>query len=129
MSDPAIDRLLFVFQADAGLVNAFVDSVRKALRLRSCTLCALTHGLAGERPEWATAKASLPYPIVYLHRDEIDGEARRVARDRLPCVLTDCGGSIGVLIEPDELDACGGRYDAFERLLRSRVAVAGSALS
>lgn len=124
-----IDRLLFVFEADTGLVSAVLDGVRKALGLGGCSLCALTHGLAGERTEWTSAKASLSVPIVYVHRDELMGEVARVARDRLPCVLADRGGAISVLLEPRDLDACDGNTDTFERLLRDRVESAETGLS
>ena len=54
-----IDRLMFVFSADAGSFNAFLDSARKLLRIKGCTLCSITHGLAGEKSEWRECKEEI----------------------------------------------------------------------
>ena len=42
-----VDRLLFVFNAETGSFNAFLDSAKKVLKIKGCTLCSITHGLAG----------------------------------------------------------------------------------
>ena len=44
-----IQRLVFVYAADSGLFHALVDSAKKLLMVKGCSLCAITHGLAGER--------------------------------------------------------------------------------
>ena len=124
-----IDRLIFVFDADAGRWSAFLDSARKALALKGCSLCALTHGLAGEKPEWRAAKGALGLPVSYVHRDELAGPIAEVARGRLPCVVAERGRAIDLLVTPEELEACGGSLDAFKRLLENRVVPSDSGLS
>ncbi len=39
-----IERLILVFDANAGPFSALVDSAKKLLRINGCSLCALTHG-------------------------------------------------------------------------------------
>jgi hypothetical protein len=104
----SIDRLLFVFNADNGSFNAFLDSARKLLRIKGCTLCTITHGLAGEKSEWRECKEEIGVPVDYVHRDEVSGELRRVVGDQLPCVVAQTGSDLVLLLAPDVLDRCQG---------------------
>jgi len=103
-----IDRLLFVFNADTGSFNAFLDSAKKLLRLNGCTLCSITHGLAGEKSEWRECKEEIGVPVDYVHRDEISGELRSVVGDQLPCIVAQAGSDLVLLLAPDVLDRCQG---------------------
>lgn len=114
MADPErvaptpVERLIFVFSADAGPMAALVDSARKVLRLNGCALCAITHGLAGEKGEWKECKAELGVPVEYVHRDEVDGALAQVAT-ALPCVVAVAGGRMVTLLTPDVLERCSGQ--------------------
>ncbi len=103
-----IDRLLFVFNADTGSFNAFLDSARKLLRLNGCTLCSITHGLAGEKSEWRECKEEIGVPVDYVHRDEISAELRGVVGDQLPCIVAQTGTDLILLLAPDVLERCQG---------------------
>jgi hypothetical protein len=63
--------LLFVYNADAGRVNALLDLVHKTISpgTYACSLCALTHGVR-MRPEWKAFIKALPVEARFLHRDE-----------------------------------------------------------
>lgn len=65
-------ELLFVYNADAGLVNAMVDSVHKMISpgTYQCQLCTITHGLVGMRKGWRQALERFDLPSRFLHRDE-----------------------------------------------------------
>ena len=103
-----IDRLIFVFSADSGALNAFLDSAKKVLRIKGCTLCAITHGLAGEKSEWRDCKEELGVPIEYVHRDEVSPDLQRVVGNNLPCVVAQTGGELVLLLGPDVLARCRG---------------------
>jgi hypothetical protein len=103
-----IDRLLFVFNADTGSFNALLDSARKLLRLNGCTLCSITHGLAGEKSEWRECKEEIGVPVDYVHRDEISAELRSVVGDQLPCIVAQTGTDLILLLAPDVLERCQG---------------------
>ena len=81
MSEPrTIDRLIFVFAANSGLLSAAVDSAKKVLRLRGCSLCSITHGLAGEKREWSECREEIGVPVLQVHGTldaSIPIEARR----------------------------------------------------
>jgi hypothetical protein len=101
-----IDRLVLVYAADSGAFSAFVDSAKKLLRLNGCTLCAITHGLLGERDEWKDCKAELGVPIDYLHRDELDAELTRLVGNALPAVIAETASGRVLLFGPDVLERC-----------------------
>ena len=108
MTKRKIDRLIFVFNAGSGSINAFLDSARKLLQIKGCTLCTITHGLAGEKSEWKDCKEEIGVPVDYVHKDEIGPELGRVVGDQLPCVVAEAGGELILLLTPDVLDRCKG---------------------
>ena len=87
MSEPrTIDRLIFVFAANSGLLSAAVDSAKKVLRLRGCSLCSITHGLAGEKREWSECREEIGVPVLQVHGTldaSIPIEAARALHARL----------------------------------------------
>jgi len=103
-----IERLLFVFSADSGSFNAFLDSARKLLRIKGCTLCSITHGLAGEKSEWRECKEEIGLPVDYVHRDEISRELKAVVGEQLPCIVAQAGNDLVLLLTPDVLERCQG---------------------
>ncbi len=108
MEQKSIQRLLFVFNADAGLWSAIVDSTKKLLMINGCALCSLTHGIAGEKSEWKSCKDELGVPIDYVHRDELTPKLREAVEGKLPCILAEANGEFSVLLTPDVLDRCRG---------------------
>lgn len=81
-------RLLFVYNARSGLVNALIDSAHKALspETYACQLCQLTHGLIGEKTAWRDFLRSLQADTLFLHRDQL-GEQPVPAAVTWPAVL------------------------------------------
>jgi len=123
-----VDRLIFVFHADSGRLAAFLDSVKKVLAVESCTLCAITHGLAGEKSDWKSCRESLGIPVDYLHLDEIPAHLKEVVGGATPCVIAEAGGSYVRLLEPDVLAQCQGDVGAFKRRLAEAAAAHDLAL-
>jgi hypothetical protein len=103
-----IERLIFVFNAGSGTFNAFVDSAKKLLMIRGCTLCSITHGLAGEKSEWRDCKEEIGVPVDYVHKDEVTPALGGVVREKLPCIVAEAGGELTLLLGPDVLDRCQG---------------------
>ena len=108
MAKQQIDRLVFVFNADSGRWNAFVDSTKKLLMVDGCALCSITHGLLGEKGEWNSCKESLGVPIDYVHRNEIHTALRDVVGNNLPCIVAQTGSKYVILITPEVLERCRG---------------------
>jgi hypothetical protein len=89
-----LPELLFVYNADAGLVNGFLDTVHKLVSpaTYACSLCALTYGAATMRPEWREFLKHLPARATFLHRDELLGHYPELVHHALPAVFRREGG-------------------------------------
>lgn len=103
-----VQRLLLVYNADSGKLNALIDSAKKLLLVNGCPLCSLTHSLAGERSEWQSCKESLGVPFDYVHRDEVTPALREVVGEQLPAVVADTGERLVLLFGPDVIQRCRG---------------------
>lgn len=87
-------RLLFVYNADSGLVNTMADIGHKLFspETYACRLCALTYGLLTEKAEWRAFVSSIDAECEFLHRDELHRREPGLAAT-LPAVfrMTDQG--------------------------------------
>lgn len=128
MAARPIDELILIFNATSGTAGAIVDSAKKLFRIKGCTLCSITHGLAGERPEWQECKVALGVPIRYYHRDDLPPELGHLAGTRLPCILARTGREYVLLLEPEALERCNGKVPDLRGRLRHRAALEGLAL-
>lgn len=81
-------QLVFVYNADTGLVNSLLDLAHKLVSPATypCSLCAITHGTR-IRPEWKEFVATLPLPTVFLHRDEFLEKYPQQAATALPVIF------------------------------------------
>ncbi len=66
------DEVIFVFNADGGMVARAMDAVHKIVRPETyaCDLCSITHGALTQKREWTRFLKRLPNPTSTLHRDE-----------------------------------------------------------
>jgi hypothetical protein len=65
-------KLVFVYNADSGVLSGFKDLVHKATSPSTyqCSLCAITYDLTSMRSAWKHAIRALPLPTEFLHRNE-----------------------------------------------------------
>jgi hypothetical protein len=124
-----VRRIIFIYNADSGLLSALWDSARKAVDSpEACDLCTITHGLLAERGDWKRIDQELGLPTHYYHRDEIppaiqgflDGSG--VA---LPAVLLEgADGSYELVASAEALRECRGDpnclQEKLERVLARR---------
>jgi hypothetical protein len=120
-----VDRLILCYNADAGKLSALFDSARKMFALGGCSLCSLTHGLAGEKHDWSASKASYCVPIEYAHRDELAGDLGTLVRDRLPAVVAVTGKEYVLLLDRADVAKLGGTVAALNGEIRVRATRAG----
>ncbi|MDJ0979188.1 MAG: hypothetical protein QNI87_11735 [Erythrobacter sp.] len=106
-------RLICVYNADTGLIEALKHAVHKAVRPETypCSLCALTYGAVSMRGDWKRFWRSLDADVDFYHRDDFTrdfpalgtGGARQVA---LPVILvSEAGEEPRVAVSSEELDA------------------------
>lgn len=64
--------LIFVYNADSGLVNSMKDIFTRVVRPSAypCRLCGLTYGAFGMKSKWRKFIDNIGIPVEFLHRDE-----------------------------------------------------------
>ena len=111
--NPTTARLILVYNADTGIIEALMHAVHKAVRPETypCSLCALTYGAVSMRGDWKRYWRSLTAKVDFYHRDDFTedfptlgtGGVREVA---LPTILiSEEDEEPRVLISNEELDA------------------------
>ena len=97
-------KLLFVYNADSGVMNALKDYAHKSVSPATyqCNLCALTFGSMGMKNSWAEYIKDLGVPVEFLHRDELR-ERYGVEDVYLPAVLLRDDAGIRVWIPASEI--------------------------
>ncbi|MEO1489110.1 MAG: hypothetical protein AAFR88_06710 [Pseudomonadota bacterium] len=106
-------RLVLVYNADTGLIEALMHAVHKQFfpSTYPCSLCALTYGAVSMRGDWKAFWQGLDAEVSFFHRDDFTqafptlgtGGVREVT---LPVVLmSEAGEEPRVLISNEELDA------------------------
>jgi len=106
MADPH-PNLIFVYNADGGVLNAVKDAVHKVAMPATypCSLCALTYGWVSMNSNWRRFLSSLPHTKVFHHRDDF-AVAFPDLSPALPVIMLAEGKTPPrVLISADELDA------------------------
>ncbi len=97
-------KLLFVYNADSGLLNFVRDAAHKLFSPATypCNLCALTYTPAG-LPRWRRFIKTLPWPVEFLHKDEL-AEQYGVAGVDLPAAFLWDGGTLHSWIGAEEMN-------------------------
>jgi hypothetical protein len=100
-------RLILVYNADSGLLNAVKDAVWKVARPSTypCSLCALTYGWVSMHGRWRRFLAGLPQRKVFHHKDDFALAFPGVAVPLPVILLADGKAARQVLVSAAELDA------------------------
>ncbi len=128
MEKKEVDRLIFVFDADSGAWDAFVDSAKKVLRIKGCALCQITHGLVAEKSEWRECQDAFGVPVEYLHRDELTDALRPLVEERLPAIVADHDGEMTLLLDREAISRCRGSVEDLRGKLLFHAAKNGLAI-
>lgn len=105
-------KLIFIYNADAGLVNAALDIAHKVLSpdTYSCNLCMLTHDTFTERSAWQAFRESYSVPMEFLHKDEYEQKVndqsslKSKKTHSYPIILKEDQGQIDIFIDTPELN-------------------------
>ena len=101
-------HLVFVYNAEAGALNAVLDIGHKILspNTYACDLCTLTHGTFRERGAWKRFRESSSLGLTFFHKDEFEklhGSQPDLSIS-YPVVLRE-GSRLEVFISTEELGA------------------------
>lgn len=102
-----MEQLLFIYNADSGKANAFLDAAHKIFRpsTYSCYLCKLTHGPFAERKQWKDFRRNLAIPMEFLHKDEFEKQyaSKFGYKFSYPVVLISGRENLEIFITSEEL--------------------------
>ena len=96
-------KLIFVYNADSGLMNSLIDIGHKALSPQTyqCNLCSLTFGLVSEHKQWKQFREESSTEMEFLHRDEFEQKYAR--QSEYPVILKE-DKDLSVVISQTELN-------------------------
>lgn len=105
--DP-IKKLLFVYNADSGLMNGFFDAAHKALNPETyqCRLCELTYGTFREKSIWKRFRKEHNIPMEFLHKDEFLAQysSKFMPQYSFPVVLELSDHEIGLFLGAEDIN-------------------------
>ena len=96
-------KLIFVYNADSGLVNTLMDIGHKAISPQTyeCNLCGLTFGMFKEHKKWKEFREQSDTEMEFLHRDEFEQKYQQ--KFDYPLVLKQ-NGDLQIVISQAELN-------------------------
>jgi hypothetical protein len=102
------ERLLIVYNAEAGIAAGIKDSIHKLLSPDTypCSLCALTHGTLRMDPAWKAFLARILIDVRVYHRPDFRDRYPDLAI-ALPAILLERGRAAELLIGNEELAGIG----------------------
>lgn len=101
-----MQRLVMVYNADAGLVNAALDTLHKTFSPSTydCNLCAITYGAVSMKAEWRRFIDSLDLPVEFLHRDEFRDDTANPGLSLPAVLIEDDDGQRTVLLAASDIN-------------------------
>lgn len=103
-------RLIFVYNADSGMVNNVLDIAHKIImpETYACSLCQLTHGNFKEKKAWAAFKQQTQVPLEFYHKDEFKNifKSKFLPNYSFPIILLAVGEQLEVFMTTTMLNDC-----------------------
>jgi hypothetical protein len=106
-------KLIFVYKADSGKLNAALDIAHKLLSPATykCDLCSLTYGPLSEKTVWREFREQSDDELVFYHQDEF--ESLYTGRFDYPVILEETDGDLRIHLSNEEI----GRLKTVEELI------------
>ena len=96
-------KLIFVYNANAGIAAGIMDSIHKALSPATypCGLCAITYGAVRMNPTWKAWLKAQSFESVFYHRPDFRA-AYADLQVGLPVILVERDGTLETLVGADD---------------------------
>jgi hypothetical protein len=116
-----MSKLIFVYNADSGLLNSLKDWAHKIVSPGTypCNLCALTYDNLGMRRSWREFIDRLGYEVEFLHRDEL-AERYEVKDVPLPAAFILQDNALNLWIRCETMDVMNS-LDELETLVTQKL--------
>jgi hypothetical protein len=121
MKDPVLQKLIFVYNAETGFVNALLGGAHKIISPATyeCHLCDLTFGSFTEKRIWKNFRQKSAVPMEFLHKNEFKKQfaSKFGHKFTFPIILIETKNGLEVLIKTEELNAMKGPENLIETIL------------
>ncbi|UCC20008.1 MAG: hypothetical protein JSV62_01635 [Promethearchaeota archaeon] len=99
-------KLIFVYNADSGVINLVKDFWKKIVRPSSyeCRLCQTTYGLFTIKKDWKSFIKNLNIETEFLHRDEFE-KKYKIKNAKYPSAYIFENGKLTLLITDEEMNS------------------------
>ena len=101
-------KLIFVFNASTGKVQALWDTLHKIVSPKSysCNLCTLTYGIFSEKKRWKDFRKHSKTDMIFLHRDAFQKQykSKWLQKFEFPTILSIKDNSLEIFISSEELN-------------------------
>ena len=108
MKNAAVQKLVFIYNADSGLRNAILDSAHKIWSpdTYACSLCDITYGAFTEKSVWKKFRNETNLDMEFLHKDEFSKAyaSKFGYKFTFPIVLAESNSGLEVFIKTEELN-------------------------
>ncbi len=109
MKGTALQKLVFVYNADLGFGASLLDAAHKILSPSTykCQLCELTFDALTEKRSWKKFRKTTDIPMQFLHRDAFKKQyaSKFGYAYTFPIVLNETSYGFEVFIKTEELNA------------------------
>lgn len=114
-------KLIFIYNADSGVINLVKDFWKKTLRPSSyeCNLCMQTFGAFSMKKDWKSFINNLKVYTEFLHRDEFE-EKYGIKDAKYPTAYIYENENLRLLISDDEMNSVKS-LDEMEVLVLSKI--------
>ena len=111
------ETLIFVYNAESGLLNTLGDISHKILSpaTYNCPLCALTHSYFSMRKEWSGFLEHLTLQTEFLHRDEFLEKYHQIDSEP-PFVLHYSGDQLSLIMDRTSIESCDNLVEFIDKL-------------
>ena len=109
-------KLVFVFNADSGKLNAVKDSIKKIFNKAAyeCNLCGVAFGTFGMKNNFKNFIQNLEVETDFLHKDEFPGDYPEPDVVEFPCCYVLRDGKMEIFIGKDEMDSFANQEELIE---------------
>ena len=101
-------RLIFVYNANSGSLNAVLDSLHKigSPSTYNCQLCALTFGNFSENGIWKAFREDSDLEMEFYHKDEFISNFRSkwLPKYTFPAILIEQKGELEIFLSSEEIN-------------------------
>jgi hypothetical protein len=108
MEKAAIQKLIFIYNADSGLRNMILDSAHKIFSPETyeCSLCDITYGAFTENTVWKKFRKDTELQMEFLHKDEFKKAyaSKFGYKYSFPIVLAETENGLELYVTTEELD-------------------------